>query len=127
MNINFKQNGQLKLNDFYIEVSYEGGDGDYSTHEVYRVKDQEGQLLNASNFKDHLDIVEKELTVYKQLMVALSIENYNEVVRKYDEEVADAWDNAPNDPTNDYQDKMYIDRIKLVYVDSQGKIFEMTV
>lgn len=53
--------------------------------------------------------------------------SYDKIKEKYGDQIADMWDQVPNDPQCDYQFKCYIDSIKLYYHDNSGAKWEARI
>jgi hypothetical protein len=111
-----------RANKLYIVVEYAGGDAD-TEHPVE-------VLLKApfSEWESNLEEIRDKIEFYQKLKTILeSGDEYDEIEEAYGKEMANAWDNVPNDPQNDYQDKCYIDDLKLVGYDKEGNKYESYV
>lgn len=115
-----------KNNKVFIHLMYAGGDADTEHPEKYEVK---GVTFDQ---KDG-DVIQKEIENYillKQILDCNSskfCERYDEVQKLYGEEMADMFDNVPNDPQNDYQNKCYLDDMMIVAYDEKGAKYEANV
>ena len=111
-----------KANKFYVLVDYMGGDTEHP--EEYEI---EG--VDAHNYMDHLDSIEKVVEEYKDLDRALDAwhtdsDGYEKTEREYGEKIAKLFDYAPNDPQCDYQFKCTVNDIKLVRYAADGSRYE---
>lgn len=126
-NIEFKKVRESKSGKFYIKVMYEGGDADTEHPEEYQLPG-----VTAYNYQDQAsrEVIAQELAILHTLDGILDVnhpnycDDYDEIKRKYGEGIATAYDNVPNDPQTDYEDKCYLDYIELVMYDEQGNRYE---
>lgn len=125
MEFNWELIEESKANHFYIYVMYEGGDADTEHPEEYDIPG-----VDATNYKLHIDKIKKELKKYKKLKELLNVnspdymDDYDEIRSVHGEELADMFDNVPNDPANDYQNKTSISYICFIKYDEEGNRYE---
>ena len=55
------------------------------------------------------------------------LEDYDEVLDKYGKDIADMYDNTPNDPQSDYQYKCYIHNMTLIGYDEKGNKYTANI
>lgn len=121
----FKKTESSKIDKLYLFIMFEGGDADTKHPEYIEFKG-----IKFSEYKDHLDEIQNLIDKYKILKGVLDINSrdyckkYNQVVNRFGREIADLYDQVPNDPQCDFQFKCYIDRIKLVGYDENGNKHE---
>lgn len=118
LQLEFKE--KSKNNKVFIVEKYYGGDADTEHFEEF-------ELTNFTmNYDNNIIVIDDSWkSYYEQLKDALrNYEDYNDVLNAYNEEIADAWDNAPNDPQNDYQNKTRLDSVFVVYYDHEGTKFQ---
>ena len=120
----FKLAEKAKRNSVFLYVMYEGGDADTRHPEQYILPG-----ITMENIDEHLDEINKEIDDFKMLKKALSNTDfrYDDVLEEYGKEIADLWDNAPNDPQADYEFKCYIDRIELHAYDNNGDLYKQYI
>lgn len=120
--IKFTLKEQSRANKFYIFVMFAGGDADTEHPQEYLMP------FPFSEYEKHLAEIGDKIEFYETLKSVLSNEfEYEEILDKFGKDMADAYENVPNDPQNDYQEKCYIDDITLVGYDMQGNKFESYV
>ena len=113
----FKLVEKATRNKLIIEYKFYGGDTD-TTHFEYEVL-----LENISLEKDSKKIIEginKEIEWCKNLELVMHMNTYSEVEKAFDSEYAMFWDNAPNDPAVDYQDKCKFETYNIYYYDEHA-------
>ena len=110
----FELKEKSRRGEFYIWCKYEGGDADTEHIQEYRIAG-----VNAANYFTKLDVIQEELKKLQILHDLLDThgENhkYDDILKEHGEDIADMYDNVPNDPQGDYQFKCYLDTVKLVY------------
>lgn len=124
--IKFHKEEDSKADKLYLVVYYEGGDADTSHPEEI---EYEGHTY--SNWEAASAQINEDLKRYKKLKKALDVndkdyceDDYEQVKEKFGQEIADLYDNAPNDPQSDYSRKCYIDRVYLMGYDQKGNKYE---
>ena len=123
----FTKKESPKIDKLYLYVLFEGGDADTRHPEEYDLG------IKFSDYENHLDKIKSEISNYMILQDILDVnssshlEDYDEVKSKYGEDIANMYDNVPNDPQADYQFKCYIDTIKLIGYDNEGNKYESYV
>ena len=117
----FKKVEAPKRDKIYLLVEYAGGDADTEHPELHEFKG-----IKFSEYEQHLDEIQILIDDYKLLKNILRQNrvNYDEISKKYGKDMAQMYDNAPNDPQSDYQYKCYIDSMKLVGYDEEGNKHE---
>jgi hypothetical protein len=117
----FKKSGTPKIDKLYLKIMFAGGDADTEHPETIDLK------IKFSEYENHLDEINKIIENYIILRGALDINSvayckkgYKEVKIRFGEEIADLFDNTPNDPQNDYQNKCYLDSMELIGYDQSG-------
>jgi hypothetical protein len=120
--IKFTLKEKSRANNFYIFVMFAGGDADTEHPQEFLMP------FPFSEYEKHLGEIKTQIEFYQNLKTVLESEmKYDEILEEYNKEMANAYDNVPNDPQNDYQDKCYLDSITLVGYDMQGNKFESYV
>lgn len=116
----FKFKRAAKRNCVYLYVNFEGGDADTSHPDSYLIKD-----VTMDNIDEHTETVNTLIDNFKTLKKVLSDYDidYTTIKEKYGEEIANLYDNAPNDPQSDYQFKCYIDSIELHAYNADGDLY----
>ena len=119
----FREVRKAKLDKLYLRVNYVGGDADTNHPDEYDLG------IKYSEYKDHLEEIQKEIKQYKTLQEILEDHKitYKEIKEKYGEDMAFLYDNTPNDPQTDFDTKCYINDIELVAFDENGTKFESYV
>jgi hypothetical protein len=114
---------KARLNVVYLLVMFEGGDADTEHPKEY--------LLEGVTFEDFAkqqDLVQAELDKYRDLKEILDTNgddmDYSEVVEGYGDEIAQMFDNVPNDPQCDYQFKCHLGHVDIIAYDSKGNKYE---
>lgn len=130
----FKQTKPSQADKLYLELMFEGGDGDTEHPDVH-----EFEGIKFSEYKQHLDEIQKVIDQYQILGRLLDCngpeyyykqgrhKGYETILQKYGEDMAALFDNAPNDPQTDYDMKCYLGSMKLVGYDAQGNRHEAYV
>lgn len=139
----FNKTESSKANKLYLFVLFAGGDADTEHPEYYEFKN-----IKFSEYENHLDEIKQEIEMYLTLKDILDDHDYrtdsrayDKIKAKYGEDVADLYDNTPNDPQAAYQVfvyqprlkiqtlqfKCYISRITLVGYDESGNRHESYV
>ena len=122
--IKFHKEKDSLLDTIHIVIEYEGGDGDTNHPEEFPYK------FKYSEWQDNIDEINKDIENYKLLKSILDINHknyltdYKKVKNKHGDLIAGLFDNAPNDPQNDYNDKCYISRVILRGYDEKGIMYE---
>jgi len=124
----FEQTEKPKRDELYLFIMFEGGDAD-TEHPVHH----KFKGIKFSEYEQHLDEINKVIDDYKKLDKILDInsakfcEEYDEVEEKYGKDIAHLFEETPNDPQDDYQNKCYISRLTLVGYDQEGNKHESYV
>lgn len=115
---------QSQAGKVFIVEKYYGGDADTEHFDEIELKEFIVDIdVEAGRCEITIDDSWKEF--YSKLKQALrDYEDYDDVLSTYDEEIADAWGNAPNDPQNDYQSKTRLDTVYVVYYSSNGDKYQ---
>jgi hypothetical protein len=124
--LEFKLVEPSRANKTYMFVNYKGGDTDHPEETLL-----EGVVLQDDLTLDEASLqkINEEVVFYKTLEKVLDqyhTDNnpYDEIKEEYSEEMADAFDNAPDDPQNDYQFKCTLGRIEVIAYDSKGNKYK---
>lgn len=118
LKIKFQKTKDSETNKLYLFLGFEGGDADTDHPEFISF---EG--VSYLNYKDNLDKIEDIVKKYKTLKNILDVnhknycDDYDDVKNTYGEEMANLFDNSPNDPQSDYSTKCSLDTIKLIAYD----------
>jgi|SRR6478609_2050129 len=126
MKVKLKKQQESDVGKVYILLNFEGGDADTTHPDVV--------LMENFSFDGKQEIeLPFETTVliekYKILKNILDVnhkdylENYKKVKEKYGEEMADLYDDVPNDPQTDYSCKCYLSDIQLKAYDLKGALY----
>lgn len=125
MVIKFREISKPLINKMFLELIFEGGDGDTKHPMQIELKG-----ITLDNYINKLSEIEEIVNTYKTLKNILNInsvdflEDYNEVLIKYGDKVAHAYDITPGDPQNDYQNRTYLGKMTLVAYDEKGTRWE---
>lgn len=115
-----------KANKLYLHVDYAGGDADTDHPETYLLHE-----IPFDEYEKHLEAISAEVDKYETLKQILGYGghtmNYAEIKEEYGNEIADMFDNVPNDPQSDYQFKCYIEYIYLIGYDKEGNKYQSWV
>lgn len=123
----FEKTESPKRDILYLLLKYEGGDADTKHHEYHLFKN-----IKFSEYKESENMAEINRTIemYKKLKRILDNRfssegvDWIELEKLHGKEIVDLLDNVPNDPQNDYQDKCYLDGMKLIGYDIEGNKHE---
>jgi len=115
----------------FLDLMYSGGDSDTS-HPV-RIP----LNIKFSEYKKHLGKIHEIINLYKELKkldinrLFYDVKTRSYCIKRYgkesiiiDDKLQKLIDQIPNDPTTDYQNKCYLDWIKLVGFDENGDSHE---
>jgi hypothetical protein len=118
----FREVAKPHSDELYLLLNFAGGDAD-TEHPVW-VKFSKD--VKFSNYQNHMFELDRIIDEYKMLKEALDInsrnycKNYEQVKQKFGRDIADLYDNAPNDPQSDYSTKCYLSSMELVGYDAAG-------
>lgn len=116
---NFSKVEDSKANKLYLFIMFMGGDAD-TQHPIYH----EFKNIKFSEYKNHLDEINKVIDDYKILKNILNVDHRlcsrRKVEEKYGKEIAYLYDNTPFDPQTDYDTKCYLDHLELIGYDENG-------
>jgi hypothetical protein len=111
MKYKFQEESLPANNSVYVEIKFMDGDGDVYQSEEFLI----GSFESFEEIENSQEITE-ELALWKKIKNTLEPDfNYDDYAAEYGEELADMIDNVPNGPMADYQFKMTVDSIELVY------------
>lgn len=122
--IEFEKTENSRADTIWLLIKYAGGDAD--TEHFHEEKFE----FPYSEYETHLEEIEARVDQYK------IIENltdgsgghqdhdYEDLVEKYGEEIAELYENVPNDPQGDYQFKTSLDSMKLIAYDEKCNKYE---
>ena len=122
----FELEEKSKNDSLWIHLMYSGGDADSEHPEEYQLD------IKFSEYENHLEKIDEEVKKYK-ILEKLTSDNhgenleYEDLEEKYGEDIANMYDNVPNDPQGDYQFKTSLDSITLVGYDKEGNKYECCV
>lgn len=122
--IKFELEEESKANKIYLQIEYMGGDADTQHFEEHQYP------FLYSEYADHLKEIEEDYDKYmiiKQLTDGSSgaqDHDYDDLVEKYGKEIANLYDNVPNDPQGDYQWKTSLVCVTLIGYDEKGNKYE---
>lgn len=124
MIINFRKKEDSRANKVYFYVMFSGGDADTKHPREFEMKG-----ITYQNYQEHIAEIEKEVNLHKQLKDNLrefSDDKYAgyDAAKEISDELANMYDNVPNDPQCDYQFKCSLDYIKLIAYDEVGNKYE---
>lgn len=138
----FDRVGGVKRDELWLHIMYEGGDADTKHPEKFKLP------WKFSEWEQHEDDIRAVIDQYERLKKVLDCGSYGgrvrgkkgadgkyrHVITKYgrpdveiDDDLQDLIDSVPNDPQNDYQDKCYLDSMRLVGYDQDGNKHESYV
>jgi hypothetical protein len=121
----FNLKEESRIDKIYLVAEFAGGDADTEHPEETKLEFPFSDLEKESS----LHIIDTEIEQYKILKGLLDgfrrdRLDYDEILKEYGEDIASLYDNTPNDPQNDYQDKCYLDRVILRAYDENGNMYE---
>lgn len=124
MIINFIKKEDSRANKIFFHVMFEGGDADTKHQQEFEMKG-----ITFQNYQEHIAEIEKEVNLYKQLKDIIkeySDDKYAgyDAAKEISEELANMYDNVPNDPQCDYQFKCSLEYTKLIGYDEIGTKYE---
>lgn len=128
MNIKLTKKEDSEAGKVYLHIMFMGGDADTEHPEYFLLEN-----INYIGDKDSIDLNEEHIKLinnFKILRDVLDINNrsytddYNDVLEKYGEEIADLYDNVPNDPQNDFQNKCYFSYLEIIAYDKEGNKYQ---
>lgn len=117
--IDFQLREESKAGKLFIELEYMGGDADVEIFEYKELKN-----ITWDNYQSKLEEIKKEVSQWKTIENIDTESNYENVVEEYGEEIANMWENGPNDPTVDYQWKCELRDIALIAYDDKSNKYE---
>lgn len=123
-NIKFEKREASRASKVFMVVTYMGGDADTYHPEEYLLP------FSFDDYKNHLEEIGQDLDKYKILKKLTDgsggqqDHNYDDLEKKYGEEIASLYDNIPNDPQSDFQFKTSLDSVMLRGYDSEGAMYE---
>jgi hypothetical protein len=127
MEINFRKTEESRANKVFLEILFEGGDGDTDHPQKFQMRDMTyANCLEPEN----LAKIEAEVKNYEILGQILDeyqcqkSKGYDYAEKTYGKDMARLFENAPNDPQSDYSCKCYLSRITLVAYDETGAKYE---
>lgn len=124
MNIKFEKVEASKANKVYIRLNFEGGDADTQHPQEILVND-----ITFDDWEKNKHIIDEYVSDFKILKKVLTDSDidYEEVLEEYGEDIANLYDNTPNDPQCDYQFKCYLDSIEIIGYDSESNKYSAYV
>lgn len=123
--LKFHKKGESRAGKLFLVINFAGGDADTEHPQEYEYKG-----LYYDQVDKYEDRITSDIAKYKILKDILDVnsgkfeEDYEEVKEKYGPDIARLFDNAPNDPQNDYQNKCYIDTVIVRGYDDKGTMYE---
>lgn len=124
MVINFRKKEDSRANKIYFYTMFEGGDADTRHPQEFEMKG-----ITFANYQEHIAEIEKEVNLHKQLKDILRNHSDDKrggyaAAKEISDELADMYDNVPNDPQCDYQFKCSLSYTKLIGYDETGTKYE---
>lgn len=121
--IKFELKEATRANTLWMSLDYYGGDADSDHHEEWKFD------FPYSEWQDHIKEIEEEIAKYKILKKLTGITHgddvkYEEIEKEYGKEIADMYEDVPNDPQGDFQFKTVLDYIYLVGYDEKGNKYQ---
>lgn len=123
--LKFHKEEESKAGKLFLVINFAGGDADTKHPQEYEYKGLYYDQVDKAKARITSDIAK-----YKILKDILDVnsgkfeEDYEEVEKKYGPDIASLFDNTPNDPQNDYQNKCYIDTVIVRGYDDKGTMYE---
>jgi len=120
----FSKVEESRANKIFLQLDFAGGDAD-SDHP----ESEEFVGIKFSEYQNHLPQIQARIDQYKILKQILGQHNpkYEQIKDKYGDEIANLFDNTPNDPQADYQFKCYLSSIILIGYDEQCNKYQAYV
>ena len=121
----FHKEEESKSGKVFLVLNYMSGDADGDFPE-------EIELENVT-FSKNLELPEEHSELIKQYKLVSTItncnhknflEDYKEIEKKFDRNIANLWDSGKNDPQTDYSTKCHLNEIILRGYDEDGSKYE---
>ena len=134
-NFVFREIEKSKKDKMYLVIEYVGGDAD-----IYINRSIEMPSVKFSTYKDQLEDINEYILIYKTLMKIINKDNmksnimksirhqYNGVLSKFGEDLMEAYENVPSDPSGGDGDyNCSISNIRLIGYDEEGNKHESRI
>jgi len=127
--IDFKKLKDSILDTIFLKLEYMSGDADAFEYEHVSL----GKHIKFSNYTEHLKEIEKVVEKYKLISRFTGdkkdnvTNTYEYIKNNYSEELADLYDNVPEDSTSDGQVNARLSEIILCGYNEVGEYFESYV
>lgn len=127
--IQFKFSEKAKKDLLFLHLVFEGGDATTQHPKYFQIEGvTKEDLVGPDKNENAVKQVNAFLNDYSNLKKALKLYHtdsygYDKVKEQFGDTVASLYDNTPQDPENDFQDKCTLSSAELIAYDSEGNSF----